>query len=104
MEQVIILNSRGSANITRRKANITFAYAKISLAIPITLIIIPTISAHTNGMNKKTYYGKLKRRGLKIADGAGKALASPASDPSGSYTGIVATSSYDVPEQDVDDL
>lgn len=69
-----------------------------------TLIIIPTISAHTNGMNKKTYYGKLKRRGLKIADGAGKTLASPATDPSGSYTGIVTTSSYDVPEQDVDDL
>ena len=61
-------------------------------------------SAHTNGMNKKTYYGKLKRRGLKIADGAGKTLASPATDPSGSYTGIVTTSGYDVPEQDVDDL
>ena len=55
-------------------------------------------------MNKKTYYGKLKRRGLKIADGAMKTLASPATDPSGSYTGIVTTSGYDVPEQDVDDL
>lgn len=55
-------------------------------------------------MNKKTYYGKLKRRGLKIAESADKALASPKTDPNGSYTGIVTDSNYAVPEQDADDL
>ena len=44
-------------------------------------------------MNNKTYYGKMKRRGLKVAAGAGKTLSSPKTDPN-----------YSVPEQDVDDL
>lgn len=70
----------------------------------ITDLIIIYRFAHTTNMNNKTYYGKMKRRGLKVAEGMGKTLSSPKTDPNGSYTGVVTDPNYSVPEQDVDDL
>ena len=67
-------------------------------------LIIIYYFAYTTNMKNKTYYGKMKRRGLKIATGAGRTLSSPATDPGGRYTGVVTDPNYSVPEQDADDL
>ena len=48
----------------------------------------------------RIFHGKLKKSIKKVAD----EMKSSATDPNGSYTGIVTDEGYSVPEQDVDDL